>query len=61
MFKIAEIHFGAGRKEIQLNPFKWFGGPKPTAVRVLGSLQSRQALNLIEVKEKSKVFLQQQD
>ena len=49
MFKVAEIHPGAGRKEIQLNPFKWFGGPKPTAVRVLGSLQSRQALNLIEV------------
>ena len=49
MFKVAEIHPGAGRKEIQLNPFKWFGGPKPTAVRVLGSVQSRQALNLIEV------------
>ena len=49
MFKVAEIHPGAGRKEIQLNPFKWFGGPKPTATRSLASIQSRQALNLIEV------------
>ena len=49
MFKIAEIHFGAGRKEIQLNPFKWFGGGGGgTAVEVLGSLRSKQALNLIE-------------
>ena len=49
MFKVAEIHPGAGRKEIQLNPFKWFGGPKSTATRSLSSIQSRQALNLIEV------------
>ena len=49
MFKIPEIHFGAGRKEIQLNPFKWFGGGGGTATITLGSLQSRQAINLIEV------------
>jgi len=49
MFRIPEIHFGAGRKEIQLNPFKWFGGGGGTATITLGSLQSRQAINLIEV------------
>ena len=49
MFKVAEIHPGAGRKEVDLNPFKWFGGPKSTATRSLSSIQSRQALNLIEV------------
>ena len=43
MFKVAEIHPGAGRKEIQLNPFKWFGGGGGTAVEVLGSLRSKQA------------------
>ena len=50
MFKVAEIHPGAGRKEIQLNPFKWFGGGGGggTAVEVLGSLRSKQALNLVE-------------
>ena len=49
MFKIPEIHSGAGRKEIQLNPFKWFGGGGGTVTVTLGSLQSRQAINLIEV------------
>ena len=49
MFKIPEIHFGAGRKEIQLNPFKWIGGGGGTAVINLAALQSRQAINLIEV------------
>ena len=49
MFKIPEIHSGAGRKEIQLNPFKWFGGGGGTAVINLAALQSRQAINLIEV------------
>ena len=49
MFKIPEIHFGAGRKEIQLNPFKWFGGGGGTAIINLNALQSRQAINLIEV------------
>ena len=49
MFRIPEIHSGAGRKEIQLNPFKWFGGGGGTATINLGSLQSRQAINLIEV------------
>ncbi len=51
MFKVAEIHPGAGRKEIQLNPFKWFGGGPgggATAVITLGSLRSKQALNLVE-------------
>ena len=49
MFKIPEIHPGTGRKEIQLNPFKWFGGGGGTAVINLAALQSRQAINLIEV------------
>jgi len=49
MFRIPEIHFGAGRKEIQLNPFKWFGGGGGTAVVSLNAIQSRQAINLIEV------------
>jgi len=49
MFKVPEIHSGAGRKEIQLNPFKWFGGGGGTAVINLAALQSRQAINLIEV------------
>ena len=49
MFRIPEIHSGAGRKEIQLNPFKWFGGGGGTAVINLAALQSRQAINLIEV------------
>ena len=49
MFRISEIHFGAGRKEVQLNPFKWFGGGGATATITLGSLQSRQFINLIEV------------
>ena len=49
MFKIPEIHSGAGRKEIQLNPFKWFGGGGGTAVINLAAIQSRQAINLIEV------------
>ena len=26
MFKIPGVDIGAGPKEIQLNPFKWFGG-----------------------------------
>jgi len=55
MFKIAEIHPGAGRKEIQLNPFKWFGGGGGTAVQVLGSLQSKQAINLIEVTSEGEI------
>ena len=49
MFRIPEIHCGAGRKEIQLNPFKWFGGGGGTAVMKLAAIQSRQAINLIEV------------
>jgi len=49
MFKIPEIHSGTGRKEIQLNPFKWFGGGGGTAVINLAAIQSRQAINLIEV------------
>jgi len=49
MFRIPEIHSGAGRKEIQLNPFKWFGGGGGTAVINLAAIQSRQAINLIEV------------
>ena len=43
MFKIPE------RKEIQLNPFKWFGGGGGTVTLVRGSVQSRQAVNIIEV------------
>ena len=43
MFKIPE------KKEIQLNPFKWFGGGGGTVTLVRGSVQSRQAVNIIEV------------
>ena len=31
MFKVPGIDIGAGKKEIQLNPFKWFGGGGGTA------------------------------
>jgi len=45
MFKLPE------RKEIQLNPFKWFGGGGGggTATISFGSVQSRQAVNIVEV------------
>ena len=50
MFKIPGVDFGAGRKEINLNPFSWFGGGGGgTATISFGSVQSRQALNLVEV------------
>ena len=49
MFKVAEIHPGAGRKEIQLNPFKWFNGVGANGILNLDSIQSKQAINLIEV------------
>ena len=54
MFKIPEIHPGAGRKEIQLNPFKWFGGGGgpgggATVLLVQSAIQSKQAINLLEV------------
>ena len=50
MFKVAEIHPGAGRKEIQLNPFKWFnGGGGGTITLVHSAIQSKQAINLLEV------------
>ena len=43
MFKIPE------RKEIQLNPFKWFGGGGGTVTPIAPSVQSRQAVNIVEV------------
>ena len=43
MFKIPE------RKEIQLNPFKWFGGGGGTVTPTAPSVQSRQAVNIVEV------------
>ena len=49
MFKIPGVEIGAGRKEIQLNPFKWFGGPSPTVTLTAPSVQSRQAVNIVEV------------
>jgi len=49
MFKIAGVDIGAGRKEIQLNPFKWFGGGGGTAMIIPQAVQSRQSLNLVEV------------
>ena len=51
MFKVAEIHPGAGRKEVQLNPFKWFnGGGGGSGILFFNSaIQSKQAINLIEV------------
>ena len=49
MFKIPGVDFGAGPKEIQLNPFKWFGGGGGTATISHGSVQSRQAVNIVEV------------
>ena len=53
MFKVAEIHPGAGRKEIQLNPFKWFngggGGGNATVTLIHSAIQSKQAINLLEV------------
>ena len=49
MFKIPGVDFGAGPKEIQLNPFKWFGGGGGTVTIIQGSVQSRQAVNIIEV------------
>ena len=49
MFKIPGVDFGAGPKEIQLNPFKWFGGGGGTATITRGSVQSRQAINIVEV------------
>ena len=49
MFKVPGIDIGAGKKEIQLNPFKWFGGGGGTAFVIPPAVQSRQALNLVEV------------
>ena len=49
MFKIPGVDFGAGPKEIQLNPFKWFGGGGGTATISFGSVQSRQAVNIVEI------------
>ena len=49
MFKIPEIHPGAGRKEIQLNPFKWFGRSNGSVRRRANGIQSKQAINIIEV------------
>ena len=49
MFKIPGVDIGAGPKEIQLNPFKWFGGGGGTVTIIQGSVQSRQAVNIIEV------------
>ena len=49
MFKVSGIDIGAGRKEIQLNPFRWFGGSAPKASVLPAQIQSRQALNLVEV------------
>ena len=49
MFKIPGVDIGAGPKEIQLNPFKWFGGGGGTATVSFGSVQSRQAVNIVEV------------
>ena len=49
MFKVAGVDIGAGKKEIQLNPFKWFGGGGGTAFVIPPAVQSRQALNLVEV------------
>nr|BAR31811.1 phage tail protein [uncultured Mediterranean phage uvMED] len=49
MFKIPGVDFGAGPKQIQLNPFKWFGGGGGTATITRGSVQSRQAINIVEV------------
>ena len=51
MFKIPGIDIGTGPKEIQLNPFKWFGGGGGggTITIIQGSVQSRQAVNIIEV------------
>ena len=49
MFKVAGVDIGAGPKEIQLNPFRWFGGGGPTATIIPPAVQSRQSLNLVEV------------
>jgi len=50
MFKIPGVDFGAGPKEINLNPFSWFGGGGGgTATISFGSVQSRQAVNIVEV------------
>ena len=49
MFKIPGVDFGAGPKEIQLNPFKWFSGGGGTATISFGSVQGRQAVNIVEV------------
>ena len=49
MFKIPGVDIGAGPKEIQLNPFKWFGGSGGTVTVSHGSVQSRQAINIVEV------------
>ena len=49
MFKIPGVDFGAGPKEIQLNPFKWFGGGGGSVTVSQASVQSRQAVNIIEV------------
>ena len=50
MFKIPGVDIGAGPKEIQLNPFKWFGGGNNATVTIVrGSVQSRQAINVIEI------------
>ena len=49
MFKIPGVDFGAGPKEIQLNPFKWFGGGGGSVTVTQASVQSRQAVNIVEV------------
>ena len=50
MFKVPGVDFGAGPKEINLNPFDWFsGGGGGTVTITHGSIQSRQAINIIEV------------
>ena len=50
MFKIPGVDIGAGQKLINLNPFSWFGGGGGgTATIIPPQIQSRQALNLVEV------------
>ena len=49
MFKIPGVDIGTGPKEIQLNPFKWFGGGGGTVTITQSSVQSRQAANIVEV------------
>ena len=52
MFRVPGVDFGAGPKEIQLNPFKWFGGGGGGGATVTvthAAVQSRQAINVVEV------------